>query len=294
MSPHWSAVLIGIVATAVVKQPVAPPRPSTPIMIAAVSRDKSMLTGGIGPSQWTRQGTVAVEPLGYLTPSGTWSALPCSSDTEETAVGPKNCLAFAHKYLNKPHVYTVVSANGNGAVVHAAPTTLDECYGYTGTGTYSGAAIRKSAIAASSADIFAESVPPRLLSRVESDAVHKALQALVPRRLDTTGELHVVGVRLEDQDMIVIQRAFADVANKTERYKLIFAIGTLDGGGFHILRWKQNTDDDEEALLGTIALKNGRQFLITTVSGSEWQFFRVYGIRAGRLTLIYTGGGSSC
>ncbi|MBZ5513687.1 MAG: hypothetical protein LAN62_02360 [Acidobacteriia bacterium] len=94
--------------------------------------------------------------------------------------------------------------------------------------------------------------------------------------------------------MVVIQRAYAEIANKPGRYKLIFAIGTMGGGQFHLLHWKQNTEDEEETLLGRICLKNGREFLITAVSDPESHFFRVYGIRAGRLTLIYTGGGSSC
>jgi hypothetical protein len=235
-----------------------------------------------------------VEPLAHLTPFGEWSGLPCSIRTDDTPAGRKNCLEFAHAYLSKAHVYTVISADGKGAVVHAAPTTLDECYEYRGTGTHSGAAIRKSAIAASSAEFFADSAPPNLLSHGESVAVRKALNAFLPERFDTTGELRVFAMRLEGHDMIVIQRAYADIANKPGRYKLIFAIGTLAGGQFHLLHWKQNTEDEEETLLGTIALKNGREFLITAVTDPESHFFRVYAIRAGRLTLIYTGGGSSC
>jgi hypothetical protein len=263
-------------------------------MIAAVSRDESVLVGGISSSRWTREDTASVEPFGYLTPPGEWSGLPCSTDTEDTVAGRNNCLKFAHGYLSKAHVYTVISSDGNGAVVHAAPTTLDACYGYTGKATYSGAAIRKFAVASGSAEFFVQSVPPSPLSYRESATARKALKAFVPEKLDTTQELHFLAVRLEGHDMIVVQRVFSDVAEKPGRYQLVFGIGTLGGGKFHTLHWKQNTGDDQETLLGTIALKNGRQFLITVVNGSEWQFFRVYGIRSGRLALIYTGGGSSC
>ena len=295
MNRLWSAVLLGVVVAAGAQPPVAPSSPDATVMLAAVSRDESMLTGGIGPSKWTGKGTVAVEPLAHLTASGEWSGLACSSSANDTSTGQRNCLEFAHEYLSRPHVYTVISADGNGAVVHAAPTTLDECYGYRGAGTYSGATIRKSAIAASSAEFFAESALPRVLPQREGVAVRKALSAFVPKGLDTTEKLRIVAVRLEGQDMVVVQRVFADIANMPERYKLVFAVGTMGGGQLHILHWKQNSVDEEEALLGTIRLKNGgREFLVTAVSDPESHFFRVYGIRAGRLIPIYTGGGFSC
>jgi hypothetical protein len=47
-------------------------------------------------------------------------------------------------------------------------------------------------------------------------------------------------------------------------------------------------------VLGTIHMKSGRDFLITTVSDPDSQSFRVYGMVSGRLALIYSGGGSSC
>ena len=227
--------------------------------------------------------------LARLTQSGEWKSLPCGPDNQ------KNCLKFAHEYLSKPHSYTVISADGKGATIRAAPTTLGECYGFSGTGTYSGAALANSAIAASSDEFFADSTPPRHLAKEESAAVRKALARLIPMRLDSTKQLRIFALRLEGQDMLVIQRAFADIATpENGRPKFIFAIGTMNQHRFHVLRWKQNTEDEEERLLGTIRLKSGREFLITVVSDPESQSFRVYGIRDGQLLLIYSGGGSSC
>jgi hypothetical protein len=296
MSRLLSAVLMGVIATAVTaQQPRKRSSPSATIMIAAVSRDKSALMGGLGPSVWTSRGTVAIESFGHLTPSGKWSDLPCSIHTFDIPGGQKRCLEFAHRYLSKPHVYEVVSSNGKGAVVHAAPTNLSECYNYSTTGTYSGVAIRNFAIAASSATYFAESVPPRPLSQAESVTVYKALKALTPKKLDTIKKLSLFEVRLEGHKMIVIQRTFPDVAKETEEdYNLIFGIGNLDKGRFHILYWKHTVVPEQETTLGTIALKNGRQFLVTSVSDPEGHWYRVYGIRAGHLALIYTGGGASC
>ena len=258
-------------------------------MLAAVSRDDSMLGGGIGSGKWTGRGTVVVEPLARLTRSGKWESLPC----DDSQVG---CVEFERDYLKRPHTYTVVSADGRNAAVESAPTTLSECHSFTGVGKYSGAPIAKSAIAASFADFFADSPPPNLLDNEEAAPIRKALATLIPRRLDSTRHLRLFSLRLEGRDVIVVQRAFADFANVPGHgeLKLIFAIGAMDHGGFHIIHWKQNTEDEDQRILGTVRLRTGRDFLITTVSDPESQSFRIYGIRDGRLALVYSGGGSSC
>ena len=231
-----------------------------------------------------------VEPLGYLTQSGDWISLPCGKDW------PKTCLKFAREYLSKPHTYVVASADGQGASIQAEPTKLSECRGYSGPGTYSGASIEKSAIAVSSADLFSESTPLKLLTSQDSEPIRKALGRLVPQKLDSVRWLRSFSFRMEGQDLFVAQRIYSDIptAQKEKRYDYVFTIGTMDQGRFHILYWKKNTEDEEERIVGTIHLKSGRDFLITTVNDPESQSFRVYGIRNGVLTLVYSGGGSSC
>jgi hypothetical protein len=256
-------------------------------MLAAVSRDESMLSGGIGSSKWTGRGTIVVEPLARLTASEAWESLPCGSDHL------KACATFAREYLSKPQTYRVVSADGGGGTIHAAPTTLSECYGFSGVGSYSGAPVAKSTIAASSTDFFGYSPPARPLDNENARPIRKALVPFVPAKLDSIQHLRLFALRLEGQDMVVIQRAFADTPGDGT-LKLIFAIGTLDRGQFQLLHWKQNSEDEDERILGTIHLKSGRDFLITTVSDPESQSFRVYGIRNGHLALVYSGGGSSC
>jgi len=129
-------------------------------------------------------------------------------------------------------------------------------------------------------------------------AVRKALSALIPSKLDSTAELRIYSVQLGGQSFFVIQRAFQDYGSKpgyeTARLRLIFAIGAMQQGRFRLLHWKETVDDENELVLGTIHLTNGRDFLITTVSDPESQSFRIYGIRNGRLTLVYSGGGASC
>jgi len=106
-------------------------------------------------------------------------------------------------------------------------------------------------------------------------------------------------VTLEGQDFIVLQRAFQDYANKpgyksSDRHlESVFAIGAMRDGHFLPL-YEMNIDNGNELILGTIHLKNGRDYLITSVNDSESQDFRIYGIRDGKLTLVFSGGGSSC
>lgn len=286
---RWLILLLLGAAAAFAQQPVTTSSNDADVMVAAVSRDSSVFGGGIDTGIWTGRGTVYVEPMGYLTQTGEWKALPCSKDW------PKTCLKFAREYLNKPHTYIVVSADGQGATIQAAPTKLSECRDYSGPGTYSGASIAKSAIAASSADFFANSEPLKPLSYQDSSPIRKELGRLVPQKLDSVRWMRGYSLRLEGQEFFIAQRSYSDTAAHSDaRYDFIFAIGTMDQGRFHILHWKKNTEYEEERVLGTIHMKSGREFLITTVSDPESQFFRVYGICDGKVALVYEGGGSSC
>jgi len=283
-----NAVIVLLVAVMVSHgQQSAPESKSAKVMLAAVSRDEYLLRGGIGPSKWTGRGTVAVEPLAFVTEAGEWSNIPCSTDNQ------KNCLKFEREYLSKPHDYTVVGADGKGATVRSKPTTLSECFDYGGAGTYSGSGIEKSSIAASSSEIFADSDSARLVGKEDILAVRKQLTELVPKKLDSPNGVRVISIHLEEQDLYVFQRAFEDMQNGGQR-SLIFGIGAVKPDRLHLLYWKQNTADENERVLGTIRLKSGHDFLITVVSDPESHSYHVYGIRDGKLTLIYAGGGSSC
>lgn len=257
----------------------------TPVTLAAVSRDESLLRGGIGPSKWTSSGTLAVEPLALVTDSGEWSSLPCSAKTQ------KNCLKFERNYLSKPNVYAVVSADGKGATVHAKPTTLSECFDYSGAATYSGATIKHSAIAATSPEIFGDSAPPQLLAPGDAVAIRTLLvREPVAKKLASTKGVRVFSVNLEEKKFYAVQKTFGDGEGRA----LIFGIGVVEPHRFHLLYWKQNTEDEDERVLGTIRLKSGHDFLVTVVSDPEGHWYRVYGVRDGKLTQVYSGGGSSC
>ena len=256
-------------------------------MVAAVSRDDSMLSGGINSIKWTGRETIDVEPIARLTATGSWLEIPCSADNQ------KNCVKFAHDYLSRPHVYSVISADGKGATIRANPTTLSECFDYSGTGTYSGAVIERSALATDSTDIFADTKPVKQLTKQDSLAVRGLLAELVPKKLDSIKGVQVFEVELEGKSFFVVQRAFSDFPNG-ERPKLVFGIGVVIPHRFDVLHWKENTEDENERILGTIGLKSGREFLISVVNHPEGHFYRIYGVRDDHLALIYSGGGSSC
>jgi len=259
------------------------------VMIMAVSRDLYGFSGGIGPGRRGKPGTLDTEAVARVTGSGEWQALPCKSGTGE------GCKRFAREYLAKRHTYTVISADGMGATVNSAPVSLSECYGYSGPGTYMGAVISNSAIAASSADLFESGVALGRVTPSEVPAIRKALRPLIPKQLDSIDDLRIMHLQLEGMGLLIVQRAYADNIdpnNFTRKY--IFMIGRIEQGRFHVLHRKQNVDDENQQVLGTIRMKNGREFLITTVSDPESQSFRIYGIRDGKLALVFSGGGSSC
>jgi hypothetical protein len=83
--------------------------------------------------------------------------------------------------------------------------------------------------------------------------------------------LRLSSVKLEGKELYVVQRAFTDIP-EDERHSLVFGIGEVEPHPFHFLHWKQNTEDESETLLGTIHLKSGLDFLITTVSDPRIAF----------------------
>lgn len=266
------------------------------VMVVGVAHDASVMGGGIGSSSFLAPGKAVVEPIAWLSGSGDWNKIHCDESH------PSECKKFDRDYLSKTHDYTVVSSDGNGSKVHVKKMTLDdECFGIGGDGTFDGGPIRYAAVAAESPDIFTTGPAARRLPESEAEPVRRGLAAAVGNKLDTTKELRVYSVVLENQSLLIIQRAFQDYADKPEyrppdgpNLDLIFAIGLMDRGRFKLLFWKENTGDDNEQILGVVHLKNGRDFLVNAASDPESNHFRIYGIRNGKLALVFEGSGGSC
>ena len=168
-------------------------------MVVAASRDGSMTVGGTGFGEQAPTGEVYVKPMAWLTQSGKWKAIPCDEHH------PEECVSFDKEYLKQPHTYTVVSADGRGAKVQVKKMSLDsECFGYGGSGTFSGDSISNSAVATSSTEFFATGESARRLADRDAKQVSRAFAAAVGKKLDSIKKLRVYSLRLEGHDLFVV------------------------------------------------------------------------------------------
>ena len=288
----WVLAGLCLVVTAPAAVNTQQPAASADVMVVAVDRNDSVLAGGISTGNLRPNTEVGVEPLAWLSPSGKWRSIRCDEDH------PVACHAFERDYLKKPHTYEVISADGRGATVKVDQMALYECFGYGGQGTYTGPSITYAAVAASTTSIFTVGAPAKRLADADAEPIRKAFAAAVGNKLDSAKELRVYALRLENHDFIAVQRAYQDYGSTSDgklQFNFIFALGQMNGDRFHLLTWKNEVDNDEnEQILGVIHLKSGRDFLVNTVSHPEGQYFRIYGIQDGKLTLVYWGGGDNC
>lgn len=301
MTRAWIWVVFAASAAAGTQQSVKVSTPGPDAMIATVSREDAGSKPNVGAGRTALSGTAYVEPIAWLTSLGEWKKIACDFDH------PQECLVFDREYLRKPHNYRVVSAIGRGASVHVEQMHLtpnddpNDCFGYGGGGDYSGAPINGTAVAASLPKYFAVGPPARQLTERDAEPVRKALAEAVGDKLDSAKYLRVYSLRINGKELLSTVRTYRDFTSKPEYLhgkdeplELIFALGTMENGHFHLLFWKENTMDENEQIIGTIRLKDGQDFLVNGVSDPESGFFRIYGIRNGNLTMVFAGGGGCC
>lgn len=279
---------------------ISKPADSSPVsdrvMVVAVAHDASLIGGGIGSSNFLPPGIAAVEPIAWINAEGDWIQLDC---TEAKSAA---CKKFNRTYLSQPHDYSVISSDGNGTTVHVQGMELDhDCFGMSGRGRFNGGAIRSGAVAAEGSDLFSAGAGAHRLTGSYAAPKLKALAQAVGSKLDTTEELRVYAVNLDGHDLLIFQRAYQDWASipryappATPRFELVFALGSMDSGKLRILHWKENTEDDNEQILGVIHLRAGRDFLVTASSNPEGNEYRVYRYSGGKLVLVFHGGGGGC
>jgi len=170
-----------------------------------------------------------------------------------------------------------------------------------GKGKFSAGAIRAAAVAAERADLFSVGASEHRLAESDAAPMRKALAKAAGSKLDTTKELRVYAANLEGHDLLIFQRAFQDWSSKPRysppnmpEFEEVFAIGSMNNGKFRLLKWKENTGDDNEQILGVIHLRGGHEFLISASCDPEGNEYRVYGYRDGKLVMIFQGGGGGC
>ncbi len=291
--------LLAVLASAPSFAAVQPTRGPAPrnIMLAAVSRDNSVLNGGISTGIRTQPGIANVEQIAWITPSGEWIDLPCNYHWV-TDADIARCRDFAASYLSRFHSYTIVSAEGFGDTVQSTPAQLDNCYSFATRAIYTGRPLERTAIAASDPDGFLPGSPLDPVGGLDYQQTLQAFAVASPVHLSTLSGIRLYRIHWSGRSLIVVERSFTDFSSSNPsvvpNVKLIFAIGHITHGRFHVLFWKHNTEDDNEQVLGTVTLKNGKEFLVTSVNSPEAQFFRVYAMRDGRIEMVFSGGGSSC
>ncbi len=279
MIRFWSCLLCAFSAASLAQtaNPASTPL-NTDVMVVAVARESTVLEGGISCCRLNSPGQVNVEPIAWITPSGEWKKILCDDSHA------KECKAFNLEYLKKPHAYTVISADGRGALVQVEQMNLatfddpDSCFGYGGIGAFSGASISFAAVAAESNEFFTVGESAHRLPESKAKPVRAALIAALGDHLASFEELRVYQLQLEKRSFFVIQRALQDYGNKTgydphkpgfekgkgDNMRSVFIIGTMKNGRF--MKISGGIDEGNELILGTIHLKNGRDFLITSVN----------------------------
>jgi len=291
------AVLIfSVTGSAQTENQTDTPEHSERVMVVAVAHDASVNQAGISSSNFLAPGIASVKPIAWITAEGNWIQIDCTGDK------PDACKKFDRTYLSHPHDYSVISADGQGSIVHVKRMNLDqECFGMGGLGQFRAGAIRSAAVAAEGADLFSVGSSAHQLTEYDAAPMRKALADAVGRKLDTTKELRVYSVNLEGHNLLIFQRAYQDWASKpahaktnSPNFEFVFALGAMDNGIFKILQWKENTGDDNEQILGVIHLRGGHDFLVSASSDPEGYSFRVYGYRNGKLLIIFEGGGGGC
>lgn len=274
-----------------------PPAAHGAVMLTAVSRDASVLTGGISTGIRSPRGIASIEQIAWLTPSGAWQDLPCNYHWV-TDADIARCRDFATSYLGLSHTYTIVSADGYGAIVESSPVRLDNCFSFASQGIYSGHPLERTALAASAPGVFSPGQPLTPLGGDEYQHTLQAFAAASPVHLRTLAGIRLYRLQWSGRSLIVVERSFTDFSSSTPsvvpNVKLLFAIGHMAQGHFHILFWKHNTADANEQVLGAVNLKSGKEFLVTSVNSPQAQFFHIYAMQHGRIQIVFSGGGSSC
>jgi hypothetical protein len=258
--------------------------------LLAVVNDWAYKAGYTGGWHSAPPPNVPVELLAVVTASGDWI-----DPTLHCRVGDNTgCSEFLEQYLNRAKDYTILTSPGRGSTVHVELVDkLDDCYGFSSTGSLSSSVTGDAAIASDHPTLFDTSPTWQSTSRSEIAIVRAGLLRLGPKKVKEFDGVQVRKIQIDGQMYFVAERH--STAHRSSG--IVFSIGRINQGHFYLLRWNEEGGEDGdtiESALGVIRLKNGREFLLTTESDPEGQRFYAYGIRNGRLQIVFRGGGSSC
>lgn len=172
-------------------------------------------------------------------------------------------------------------------------TKVGDCYDFSSSGTLSTFGIGGSAIASDHPEFFAASPVLQGASPAEITIVRAGLLSLGEKKVRKFEGVQVRKVQIQGHAYFIAERH--STAHRS--LGIAFSIGRIEHGRFELIRWNDGGGEDGdtvESALGVIRLKSGREFLVTTESDPEGQRFYAYGIKGGRLQIVFKGGGSSC
>lgn len=267
------------------------PKTDEPIArLLAVAKDWAPIAGNVGGWPTASSPRVPVEFLAVVTVSGSWFD-PTRMCAYDNASG---CNDFLREYVNQSTDYTVITEPGWGISVHVSRVPkIGDCYGFSSEGLLSASEIGETAIASDVPGFFAVAPAWEVASPSQINIARKGLLRLGAQKIKSFDSVKVLAIRLEGNLYYVAERH----SEGDQERGIVFAIGKISHGQFELLRWNPNGGEDGdtvESVLGVIRLKSGREFLITTESDPEGQRFYAYGIKDGRLQIVFQGGGSSC
>jgi hypothetical protein len=252
-------------------------------VIVALTRWKGLFGGGLMDDEYPTlpAGQLDMQVIGRLTPSGEWKKMPRNTDNPKLMAGFKN-------YIAHTHTYTVVSAENHGEQIHSKPARWGECEDYSMDGVYVGQEFSKTAIAADAGDALVATPPLHRLTGKEVLAAQTALKALPKHKLHHVQRLELFSVVIGDRSFLILARGYQPGHPDYDQYTALFAIGELINGAFHSVIWDNaKNNDEQEYPVGVIQDKAGHIYLIDTVTTPETQYFRVYGLRDGKLVVVF-------
>lgn len=254
-------------------------------LLAALTRDTGQLDGGINPYGQSKPGQAELEPFAFLSPTGSWSVLPCTSD------GGATCRQFERDFLSMAHAYTIVSEDGSGARVTSLPTDLGECWDFVGKANYQGAPLLHGAIAAAQASEFDTPPPLNQLSASEISAFSSKLDSNALRKIGSLKAMRLYRTVLNGHELLILQQDLAQFKFTDPASEPIFSIFVNARGRFQLAA---SSLDDEEEVFATLRTNSGLDFLVAVTHDSESQNFVIYQFRGGKLAVVFNGGGNAC
>ena len=290
-SKYRSALFVLALSSASTALSVTPPHQThkREILIVAVSRDASLLTGGIeGPSNLAGN-KVQLGIVGMLKPDGKIRKVLCDSDDQS------ECSAIESRYLSRPTTYRTISLS-RGRVVTSIPTKVSDCYETSGMGTLRLRNVQ-TALGATDTSAFGlvnavgkvTSEQRRLLQVAASELIARQSASLPVLSLN-----RFESVRLDGKSEVLLIAEGSSLAEKS--YSMFFGVWRTMAGNYQLLLSNVASGFEEpENYIGTIRLRReSSDYIVTSTRNSEGYRFNMYALRHDHLVRVFQGGGGGC